>query len=184
MTMNRRDFLTALGFGAGAVAFRRFNPTQLWTLPDDLVPDVGQDITPQWLAAEVMRIFLENIEPTITQLADKSPRLRPAHLNELQQFGCSFIAPKWDRTVPFDVKNSLSREEVSKRYIQPAATQMAMRFNDIRPKYCFPLELPGGYQQAARARNESFDTPLDLRYIRVYDIMEDNFLNRLDMLVA
>lgn len=174
MSLNRRDFMALLGFGTGAVAFIQFVPSRVWTLPDALVAtsDTGP-ITAEWLAAESMRLFVMNIDHTVMQLADDPVRVGVG----MQQFGCEFLLPEL-------LGYPLSRKDVSLRYIEPVAIQMAHRFNDIKPKYCFPLMLPGGIQHTARARCTNPDAALDIRYVRAYDIRPNQFFNRLDMLVA
>lgn len=185
--MNRRDFLTMLGFGAGAVAFKPtffhkqlWNLQQLWNLPADLisVPVNEGMLTPEWMAAEAMRIFCSHIEvPTLRVLHDSAVKIgEPTPVGVPQhQFGVDFIDDRYGVRL-------MSRDEFSKRYIQPAATHMAHSFNDLKPAVCFPLMLPQSISESARARNEQ--AAIDIRYVRAYDIREDRFINRLDMLVA
>jgi len=168
--MNRRDFITLLGFVPASVAFKPITSSQFWYLPDDLyVVHSDGPITAEWMAAEAMRIFVSNIEPTLIELHSSVGEEAALH-----QFGCDWLVLSRDM--------GISRKDFSERYVYPAAMRMAHTFNDLKPKKCYPLMLPNSIAQAARAHNKQ--AAIDIRYVRAYDIGEDRFVNRLDMLVA
>lgn len=143
-------------------------------IPDDLRQWDGA-ITPEWIAAEGIRLLAAEL-PYEQFEARPLVKMNGQMVNwphDARQFGAHFHSLN---------HKDMGRQEYSKHVIEPPIMLMANEIRDHKPKACYPLALPKGVEDAAVAISEK--NGFSLRYLRVYDIREDLYVNRFDMLTA
>lgn len=165
--MDRRAFLKTIGIGGGAIAFAASHP---WIFPETIIPYSGP-FSFEWMASEITATTAAKLQGIKFKLESERDRLFVgAHLES-----CQFILNSKQIS-------NMTLEQIKKGYIIPVANAMAQRIIQDRPKMSGVLMLPSSVEIAQSCTDRT--TGLNLRFIRAYDIRQDAFLNRCDVLIA
>lgn len=186
--MNRRNFLASLGLAAAGVAFKPITG-HAWLAPRDLVQWDGP-VTPEWIAAEALRLLAENCELETMTLQPGMTRL--AAPGSARQFGITLMAD--------EMEMRYGQKQYSECYIEPAMARMGAEIREMKPRFSGVLEIPVSVDHSYGITNEGKN--FNLRYIRAFDIggageytdeetgetthwsTPPGFISRFDMLVA
>ncbi len=168
----RRSFLQMLGLGTGALAVTTM-VGNIW-IPQELIAAPGEAPTLEWMLAEATRQLAREIDyaqfKPLSASAEAAYGARGFSAGE-RMFGI-------DISLPDDYALE-SREEVTKKYIQPCMAMMGAEIREINPRYSLPMS-----HSVVGAQLKHQQSGFHLRHVRAWDPLYSEMTHRFDMRVA